>query len=160
TREVPLEDVPDFIDDLFAQLQATVNSASGRARSLHQELISMLPEARARVLTLVENLRLIADQAGKLADEMDFAFLLNKSRRLLSIGYDADAGHLHSACYDLLATESRIAVFAAVAKDDIPQETWFLMGRPHALDRGRAVLLSWTGTMFEYLMPALWMRIY
>jgi hypothetical protein len=51
-------------------------------------------------------------------------------------------------------------VFAAIAKDDIPQETWFLMGRPHALDRGRDVLLSWTGTMFEYLMPALWMRLY
>jgi hypothetical protein len=67
---------------------------------------------------------------------------------------------LHAACYDLLATESRIAVFAAIAKNDIPQEIWFLMGRPHALDQGRDVLLSWTGTMFEYLMPALWMPIY
>jgi hypothetical protein len=91
---------------------------------------------------------------------MDFRFLLDPGRRLLSVGFDVETQQLHAACYDLLATESRIAVFAAIAKNDIPQETWFLLGRAHTLDQGRAVLLSWTGTMFEYLMPALWMRIY
>jgi hypothetical protein len=67
---------------------------------------------------------------------------------------------VHQACYDLLATESRTAVFTAIAKDDIRQESWFMLGRAHTVDQGRPVLLSWTGTMFEYLMPLVWMRTY
>ena len=91
---------------------------------------------------------------------MDFEFLLNKQRKLLSVGYDVDTHRVHAACYDLLATESRTAVFCAIVKEDIPQESWFLLGRAHTLERGRPVLLSWTGTLFEYLMPSLWMRSY
>jgi hypothetical protein len=102
----------------------------------------------------------MAAQSGRLADDMDFAFLLNPRRKLMSVGFDVQANELQASCYDLLATESRTAVFAAVAKEDIPQESWFLLGRAHTLDHGRPVLLSWTGTMFEYLMPALWMRSY
>jgi cyclic beta-1,2-glucan synthetase len=156
-----LERIPSFIDALTARLQAALN-ANGQEKSsaTYQQLLALLPEARARVVRLIEDLGIIADQAGALAAEMDFAFLLDPRRRLLSVGFDVETEQINSACYDLLATESRIAVFTAVAKDDIPQETWFLLGRPHALDQGRAVLLSWTGTMFEYLMPALWMRIY
>jgi len=78
----------------------------------------------------------------------------------MSVGFDVESGQLHPACYDLLATESRTAVFVAIAKEDIPQQSWFLLGRAHTLDRGRPVLLSWTGTLFEYLMPTLWMRSY
>jgi hypothetical protein len=91
---------------------------------------------------------------------MDFAFLLDKRRKLLSIGYDAEARKVHAACYDLLASEARIAAFISIAKDDIPQESWFQMSRSHVVVDGRAVLMSWTGTMFEYLMPQLWMRSY
>ncbi|MFZ0286074.1 MAG: glucoamylase family protein, partial [Terriglobales bacterium] len=153
-----LERLPAFIDSLTVRLQAAAER--GESNPLHQQLLSLLPDARLHLLQLIENLQDIANQAGTLAAEMDFAFLLNPRRRLLSVGFDIETQQLHSACYDLLATESRIAVFTAIAKDDIPQESWFLLGRPHALDRGRAVLLSWSGTMFEYLMPALWMRIY
>src|SRR5258708_1137115 len=91
---------------------------------------------------------------------MGFEFLLSPSRGLLSIGFDVEKEQLHSACYDLLASESRIALFAAIAKDDVSQESWFQLGRAHAIDQGIAGLLSWTGTMFEYLMPAIWMRVY
>ena len=69
-------------------------------------------------------------------------------------------GTIEPSCYDLLASEARIAVFVAIAKGDIPQEAWFHLGRGHTLFRGERILLSWTGTMFEYLMPALWMRHY
>src|SRR5579863_5456809 len=158
---VVVERIPSFIDALSARLQSALHEAEpGKSNALYQRLVSLLPEARSRVVRLLEDLGTIAQQADSLATEMDFAFLLDPGRRLLSVGFDVASEQIHSACYDLLATESRIAVFAAVAKDDIPQETWFLLGRPHALDQGRAVLLSWTGTMFEYLMPALWMRIY
>jgi cyclic beta-1,2-glucan glucanotransferase len=71
-----------------------------------------------------------------------------------------ETSQLEPACYDLLATESRTAVFVAVAKDDVTQECWFRMGRPHTVVDGSPILLSWTGTMFEYLMPTLWMRSY
>ena len=91
---------------------------------------------------------------------MEFGFLLNPRRKLMSVGFNVETGKLEPACYDLLATESRTAVFAAVAKEDIPQESWFRMGRTHTIANGNPVLRSWTGTMFEYLMPMLWMRSY
>src|SRR5438094_7607822 len=91
---------------------------------------------------------------------MNYEFHLKRRRKLLSVGFNVELQQLHPACYDLLGTESRTAVFVAIAKEDIPQESWFLLGRAHTLDRGRPVLLSWTGTLFEYLMPALWMRTY
>src|SRR5205807_5176484 len=120
----------------------------------------MLPQVRANAVRLIDDLRKMAAQAGRMADDMDFAFLLNPRRQLMSVGFDVQANELQAACYDLLATESRTAVFAAIAKEDIPQDSWFHLGRAHTLDHGRLVLLSWTGTMFEYLMPALWLRSY
>jgi hypothetical protein len=109
---------------------------------------------------LIQELEILATEAGELASGMEFRFLLNRERKMLSIGLDAEKGEVHAACYDLLASESRIASFVAIAKDEIQQETWFLLSRTHVLYQGRPVLVSWTGTMFEYLMPALWMRTY
>ena len=158
-RDLPaLERMPDFIDALSLRLRTAVRS-NDQQEFLYQRLEALLPAARANALGLVQDLRKIAKNAGKLADEMDFRFLLNQ-RKLLSIGFDVKSQQVHSACYDLLATESRIAAFVAIAKDDIRQETWFLLGRPHALEHGHPVLLSWTGTMFEYLMPLIWTRTY
>jgi cyclic beta-1,2-glucan synthetase len=91
---------------------------------------------------------------------MDFAFLLDEQRLLLSVGFDAQSEQLQPYCYNLLATEPRTAVFIAIAKEDIPQDCWFRLDRPFTSDHGRPVLLSWTGTMFEYLMPSIWMRTY
>jgi cyclic beta-1,2-glucan synthetase len=155
-----LKRMPLFIDSLTARLEAADSTASGETHTLYRQLLSLLPDARSRVVRLIEDLKKIVNQVSSLADEMDFEFLLNRSRGLLSIGFDVDKQQLHAACYDLLASEARIAFFAAIAKDDIPQEAWFQLGRVQILDQGMAGLLSWTGTMFEYLMPALWMRIY
>jgi cyclic beta-1,2-glucan synthetase len=127
---------------------------------LSRQLLALLPDARSRIARLIEDLRRIASQASKLADEMDFEFLQQRSRQLLSVGYDVATGQLNSACYDLLASEARIALFVSIAKDDLPQESWFSLGRPLTVEQGMAGMLSWTGTMFEYLMPALWMRTY
>jgi hypothetical protein len=153
-----LERMPEFIDDLSVRLRFVIRSRDAD-NSLYERLEALLPEARANAIRLIQELQTIADNAGKLADEMEFGFLLNQ-RKLLSVGFDVQSQQVHPACYDLLATESRIAAFIAIAKDDIRQETWFLLGRPHALEHGHPVLLSWTGTMFEYLMPLIWMRTY
>jgi cyclic beta-1,2-glucan synthetase len=105
-----------------------------------------------------ERLRAIASECDALVEEMDFAFLYLRTKKVLSIGCDVDSGLLEPAAYDLLASEARIAAFIAIAKGDIPQESWFHLGRRHALAYGQRVLVSWTGTLFEYLMPLLWMK--
>ena len=153
-----LEQLPEFMEALGHRLQRDIEQASPSAKPLYESLAEALPRAQANVAALIEDLRRAARKAGEFADEMDFSQLLDPHRKLLSIGVDLDAGQLSSACYDLLATESRTASFVAIAKEDIPQESWFLLGRAHTLDQGHPVLLSWTGTMFEYLMPSLWMR--
>ncbi len=124
------------------------------------QLLSALPAASQRLAQLQTGMITIANEAERHADAMEYGFLLVESRQLLSIGFDGQTGELHSACYDLLASEARIASFLAVAKGDIPQQSWFRLDRSHVLIKGRPALLSWTGTMFEYMMPALWMRTF
>ncbi len=156
--ELPaLKRMPEFIDGLAARLEA---ASAEEANPLYERLLEMLPEARTRVTTLIEDLDSIADQTSTLVDDMDFGILFNRGRDLLSIGIEVDKRKLHSACYDLLASEARTAFFVAIAKDDIPQESWFQLGRVQLIENGIAGLISWTGTMFEYMMPPLWMRIY
>ncbi|HYT64883.1 MAG TPA: glucoamylase family protein, partial [Vicinamibacterales bacterium] len=107
-------------------------------------------------------LRKLAARAAKLADSMRFEFLYDRRRRIFSIGYrlaDVEGpGRLDAAFYDLLASEARLASFVAIAKGDIPQHHWFHLGRLVTNVDGRATLMSWGGTMFEYLMPQLLMR--
>ena len=128
--------------------------------SLATQLRSLLVAAQDKLLKLQADITSIAAEAERHAEATDYSFLLEESRQLLSIGYDGVSDKLNSACYDLLASEARIATFLAVAKGDIPQRSWFRLDRSHTLVRGRAALLSWTGTMFEYMMPALWMRTF
>jgi hypothetical protein len=153
-----LEGIPNFIDNLENRLHATSDSAD--RDPLAKKLLALLPDARSHVVALIDDLTKVAEQSGKFADEMDFAFLLIRQRQMLSIGFELDKQQLHPACYDLLASEARIAYFIAIAKGDIPQDSWFLLARVPTADLKTPGLLSWTGTMFEYLMPALWMRIY
>ena len=104
----------------------------------------------------------LAARATALADGMNFRFLLEPRRQLFSVGYvlpDADnPGRLDASYYDLLASESRLASFIAIAKGDAPEAHWFRLGRPVTSVRGAPVLLSWSATLFEYLMPLLVMR--
>ena len=95
--------------------------------------------------------------ARTMAEGMRFDFLLDPQRRLLSIGCTAE-GTLDSNCYDLLASEARLASFIAIAKNDIPARHWFRLGRSVTPIGKGAALISWSGSMFEYLMPSLVMR--
>jgi cyclic beta-1,2-glucan synthetase len=110
----------------------------------------------------VDSARKLATRASALADAMRFDFLYDRRRRIFSIGYrlaDAEGpGRLDGAFYDLLASEARLASFVAIAKGDVPQHHWFHLGRLVTNVDGRATLVSWGGTMFEYLMPLLLMR--
>ena len=89
---------------------------------------------------------------------MDFGFLVDPDRKLLSIGYRVAEGDLDPSCYDLLASEARLASFVAIAKGDVASRHWFRLGRAVTPTGRGAALISWSGSMFEYLMPSLVMR--
>jgi cyclic beta-1,2-glucan synthetase len=105
-----------------------------------------------------ERLAAVEMTTRALAEAMDFEFLFDPHRRLLSIGYRAADGTLDPSCYDLLASEARLASFFAIAKGDVASRHWFRLGRQVTPVAHGAALLSWSGSMFEYLMPSLVMR--
>jgi cyclic beta-1,2-glucan synthetase len=96
----------------------------------------------------------------QLSDSVSMRSLYDSQRKLFAIGFNVSDHRLDSAFYDLLASESRIGSFVAIARGEVPLEHWFSMGRPYGAIGRRRVLLSWTGTMFEYLMPLLLQRSY
>ncbi len=110
----------------------------------------------------VERLRIIddlVDRCRKLA-VMDFEFLYDTSRSLLTIGYDVGERRRDPSCYDLLASEARLASFLLIAQGQVPQKHWFALGRLLTSHGGNVSLISWSGSMFEYLMPQLIMPSY
>jgi cyclic beta-1,2-glucan synthetase len=86
---------------------------------------------------------------------MDFEFLYDTASSLLAIGYDVNERRRDPACYDLLASEARLASFLLIAQGQVPQEHWFALGRLLTSHGGDVSLISWSGSMFEYLMPQL-----
>ena len=115
-------------------------------------------DRRQHADSLTERLTALAMTARRLALGMDFAFLLDAERRLLSIGYCLADNNLDPSCYDLLASEARLASLFAVAKGDVTTRHWFRLGRAATPLGGGSALISWSGSMFEYLMPSLVMR--
>src|SRR6185436_271893 len=109
---------------------------------------------------LVDRVEALAARAHSYAMEMDFGFLYDTSRKLLTIGYNSSSHCFDSSHYDLLASEARLASFIAIAKNDVPVDHWFRLGRTLTHASGETALVSWSGSMFEYLMPALVMRSY
>ncbi len=114
--------------------------------------------ARDPACFLVEHLEGLANMAQSFANAMEFDFLMDGTRKLLSIGYRATDGSLDPSCYDLLASEARLASFVAIAKGDVPARHWFRLGRTVTPIGAAAALVSWSGSMFEYLMPDLVLR--
>jgi len=100
----------------------------------------------------------IAVQAERFADQMDFRFLYDERRKFLVIGFRVEDKSLDDNYYDLLASEARLASFFAIAKGDVPTRHWFQLGRTLTPIKRGAALLSWSGSMFEYLMPSLVLR--
>ena len=100
-------------------------------------------------------LRSIATRCESLFAAMNFSFLLDVKRKVFSIGFNVEDSRLDNSFYDLLASEARLTCLVAIAKGDIPTESWFRLGRQMTAVRAGRALISWTGTMFEYLMPLL-----
>ncbi len=129
--------------------------ATQRSIATHRRDVGQSPDA---VATLQARLTGLGERARAIALAMDFEFLLDPDRKLLSIGYREADGSLDPSCYDLLASEARLASFLAIAKGDVPARHWFHLGRAVTPVAHGAALISWSGSMFEYLMPSLVMR--
>jgi cellobiose phosphorylase len=148
-----------------------------QARALSDDLRSLAPGSRhfSTIPTLaelagegavsssaLERLRIIDDLVERCRElaEMDFEFLYDTSRCLLTIGYDVGERRRDTSCYDLLASEARLASFLLIAQGQVPQKHWFSLGRLLTSHGGEVSLISWSGSMFEYLMPQLIMPTY
>lgn len=102
----------------------------------------------------------LAAQAFELA-QMDVSFLYNETSRLMTIGFNVDKQERDRGSYDLLSSEARLANFVAIAQGQLPQESWFSLGRLQFMSKGgQSAMMSWSGSMFEYLMPLLVMPSY
>ncbi len=123
-------------------------------------LCEKLAAARTMGEELLTGLTDIETQAEQYFREIDFAFLFDRQREVFHIGYNVPAGKLDQNYYDLLASEARIASLVALAKREVPRSHWMHLARPLTQVNGARALLSWSATMFEYLMPSLFMRSY
>ncbi len=127
---------------------------------LHQIAEYMRDASGSEDAKLSSRLKSLALQSEKFVLAMNFRFLFDETRKIFAIGYNVSDGKMDNSFYDLLASESRLASFVAIAKGDVSQEHWFRLGRSLTSVLGGRALIAWTATMFEYLMPTLIMRSY
>ena len=140
-----------------ASLEAATWARAG-CRSIASQLRDLEADTDEGRGALAGRLAALAATARTMAAAMRFDFLFDTERKLLSIGYLVAEGTLDPSCYDLLASEARLASFVAIANGDLPARHWFRMGRAVTPIHCGAALISWSGSMFEYLMPSLVMR--
>jgi cyclic beta-1,2-glucan synthetase len=129
--------------------------AEATLRSIESHQRDLTPAGNG---SLEGRLAALAATARAIGAAMRFGFLFDPERKLLSIGYRVQEGNLDPSCYDLLASEARLASFVAIANGDLPARHWFRLGRAVTPVHCGAALVSWSGSMFEYLMPSLVMR--
>lgn len=148
-------------NDLALELQAIqsiLNDKINEANSLNnwkKRFINALQDAQWLAGEKLGHIQDLLNEVHRLAEMQNMQFLYNPDRKLFSIGYHLENCKLDNSYYDLLASEARIASLVSIAKGDIPQEHWWSLGRSYHIVYGQKALVSWGGTMFEYLMPLL-----
>ncbi len=154
---------------LTPQYVSTVDSGNlaGHLLTLRQGLLGLREQALTAEIASTEQtqslharLEILAEQCMAWVQEMDFRFLYDEQRHIFTIGYNLTDNRRDNSYYDLLASEARLASFIAIATGDVPQEHWFHIGRTLTPVTQVPTLITWSGTMFEYLMPLLVMRSY
>lgn len=150
------------LSELSIQLEEGTGSPEQvqEARNWCSHLTAKLESAATTASGLMTGFRNISEKSERYFQVMDFGFLFDQQRQLFHIGYNVTAEKLDGNYYDLLASEARITSLVTIAQSQVPSSHWLHLGRPLALGEGARALLSWGGTMFEYLMPTLMMRSY
>ncbi|TDK67640.1 cyclic beta 1-2 glucan synthetase [Sapientia aquatica] len=140
----------DPTSPLFLELKKVYQLSDIDFNALSSSIISAAERAKLRIESIKNMIQLATDFA-----QSDYSFLYNSITHLLYIGFNVTERRRDSGCYDLLASEARLTTFVAIAQSQLPQESWFALGRQLTIADGEPILLSWSGSMFEYLMPLL-----
>ena len=155
-------DLETPVDTLLSALRAPKAEPG-----LHPEVAAWVDQlsaeyaaARSKAADTVANIHALAGAASKFADGINMRFLYDQERKLFGVGYAVGGPREFASHYDLLASECRIASLVAIAKGDVPVEHWYALNRPYLNTTQGQALLSWSGTMFEYLMPLLFTRTF
>ena len=166
-RVPTLDELPAICDKAgreFSELHKKIEESSSgkrqKALSRLDILTSHLEQSSQTATKLASRYAECARRCDEIIGAMDFRFLYDDERKVFIIGYNVTDGRRDNSFYDLLASEARVASFIAIATGQVPQEHWFHLGRGLTQVDGSRALISWTATMFEYLMPLLVMRGY
>ena len=150
-----------YANAISTVLEATKDKAPAQKADGSAKVVMGLKIASRLLTDLMKNATTAAEQQNQIFERMNFQFLLDPVRKVFSVGYNVTQAKLDKGYYDLLGSEARLASFIAIAKGDINQEHWFRLGRQLVpVPGGGRALVSWTASMFEYLMPLLVMRDY
>jgi cyclic beta-1,2-glucan synthetase len=158
-----LDAIPAICDqaaELLTRLRSLLEKEEKEAIDWCETFTSKLRFTQNSAGELLEELSRLGERAESYVQAMNFRFLYNPRRRVFHIGYNVDSGIHDSSYYDLLASEARLTSLVAIAKGDVPQSHWLYLARPITQLQGMRTLLSWSGTMFEYLMPILLTKRY
>ena len=147
-----------FIEEKISKLDPS-SIEEQQTKEFYLKLERLIKQGSDRAQGRIKELSLMADQCSSFAD-MEFDFLYDASRHLLSIGYNVSIHRRDESFYDLLASESRLCSLIGISQGKLPLEHWFSLGRLVTIIKGKVILLSWGGSMFEYLMPQLIMPGY
>jgi cyclic beta-1,2-glucan synthetase len=153
-----LASLPELCAAAIAMLTHRQADRAANPEDAHDPLIEAFQRSAEAAADLSHRLLALCTSARKLFDDMKFGFLFDRQHELLSIGYRVADGSLEQNYYDLLASEARLTSFVGIAKGDLPTRHWFRLGRAMTAVGHSAALTSWSGSMFEYLMPSLVMR--
>ena len=165
-RAPTLREIAKFEESLCPLIETELNAFSAKPDRYREEertrlvgLARCLHEASDHARQRLIVLEALAKQADELA-AMDFTFLFDLARDLFSTGYSVIERRCDASYYDLLASEARLCSYVAIALGQVPQDHWFSLGRLLVASQGEPILISWSGSMFEYLMPVLVMPSY
>ncbi|MFB9867870.1 GH36-type glycosyl hydrolase domain-containing protein [Vreelandella sulfidaeris] len=164
SSKLRLDEIPAVADLLLSEISAWHHDLCQRGQNTPalnasaQKTVDALQCGRNKAAALHVELLELSIRAETELNGMDFQWLYDSERKLFHIGYNVTADHADPNYYDLLASEARLASYLAIVKQDVPEAHWYSLGRPMTSVAGSPTLLSWGGTMFEYLMPNLLMR--
>lgn len=160
--------VLEDLSNIYLQAARGISELKGRLpNEISLEILEGLEGMEKSLLLGSENIQnllgtteMLAFDCNEIFQKMNFSFLLDKDREVFSIGYNVSESRADNAFYDLLASEARLASFVAIIKGDVSQKHWFRLGRQLVPVDGKRALISWSASMFEYLMPQLVMKNY
>ncbi len=162
-----LIDLPEYYSQLESLLKSLIeniriskNDKMKKNLTGLEEMVYKIFSIRIKVIEFLNKYQKLIDRIETIYNDMKFLPLYDKKKQLFSIGYNLDDNKLTNSFYDLLASEARLTSYIGIAKGEIPETHWFKMGRALTVVGRYKGLVSWTGTMFEYLMPLLIMRNY